>query len=57
MSNGCQAHGSPGMAAVGFEGGIDLYGEGAVSTGIISESIYVREMGCDGGKSSIAEPC
>lgn len=57
MSSGCQAHGSPGMAAVGFEGGIDLYGEEAVSTGIISESIYVREMGCDGGKSSIAEPC
>ena len=57
MGNGCHAHGSPGMAAVGFEGGIDLHGEGAVSIRIIIESIYVQEMGCDGGKSSIAELC
>ena len=57
MGNGCHAHGSPGMAAVGFEGGIDLHGQGAVSIGIIIESFCVQEMGCDGGKSSIAELC
>ena len=45
------------MAAVGFEGGIDLHGEGAISIGIIIESICVQEVGCDGGKSSIAELC
>lgn len=43
------------MTGVGFERGIDLYGENSVSFGIIIRSIAVQEMNRAKGKSSTVQ--
>ena len=43
------------MTGVGFEGGIDLYGEKIVSFGILIGSMAVQEINQARGKSSIVQ--